>query len=74
MILSIILIMDFLRRMSFGLLPKLSNPLVIPHPTYICTLVLTLTVTLGYGYIFVSLFFYQFEAWLSWNTDKILGL
>nr|CAD2133203.1 unnamed protein product [Meloidogyne enterolobii] len=53
MILSIILIMDFLRRMSFGLLPKLSSPLVIPHPTYICTLVLTLTVTLGYGYIFV---------------------
>ncbi|KAF7635859.1 hypothetical protein Mgra_00004771 [Meloidogyne graminicola] len=39
--------------MYFGYLPKLSNSLVIPHPTYICTLVLTLIVVVGYCYIFV---------------------
>ena len=57
MLLSIILIFVFLRKMHSGLLPKLSNPLVIPHPTYICTLVLTLLVTLGYCYIFVCFIF-----------------
>jgi hypothetical protein len=40
--------------MRVGQFVLLRTPLIIPHPTYICSLVLTASVSIGYCYIFVS--------------------
>jgi len=53
MLLSIVLMLEFMRKMHLGRLPHLHKPLVMPHPTYICFLVLTVSVSIGYCYIFV---------------------
>jgi hypothetical protein len=55
MLLSILLMLEFLLKMHFGHFLRLPTPLVMPHPTYICSLVLTASVSIGYCYIFVRL-------------------